>query len=375
MKVNVIIACGGVGSRTGLNFNKLLYKINGKPIIRKTLDKFINIDCISKIILAVNPNDEKIFHEITSEADSVFLCYGGQTRTESIKNAMELLEEDCDIVCIHDGARPYVTSEIIYDSINSAYSYGSGVSAYNATDTIAIADNNTITECLNRDRCYIIGTPQSFTKSEIVKAYRQIKENDNFTDDSSVYAKYIKPPTLSLGSSVNKKITFKEDLTEKAYVGVGYDTHKLVSDRKLILGGIEIPHYLGLLGHSDADVLIHAIMDALLCACGERDIGVQFPDSDNQYKDIDSSLLLSKVCMIIREKHYDINNVSAVIMCEKPKLAGYIPDMIRKLSTVMNIDYHKISISATTTEGLGFIGREEGIASQAVVSCYKIYGE
>lgn len=151
-------------------------------------------------------------------------------------------------------------------------------------------------------------------------------------------------------------------------VGIGYDVHRLVADRKLILGGMEVKHHLGLLGHSDADVLVHAIMDALLGAAGEGDIGRHFPDSDTQYRGISSLVLLCYVRDILRQKGYQINNIDAVIVAQKPKLAPYIGGMINNLARSLEINMDRINIKATTTEGLGFAGQEEGIAAQAVAT-------
>lgn len=149
-------------------------------------------------------------------------------------------------------------------------------------------------------------------------------------------------------------------------IGIGYDVHKLVDDRKLFIGGIEIPYEKGLLGHSDADVLIHAIMDSILGALALRDIGYHFPDTDNEYKDIDSKILLKRVYEIMKEKNYKIGNIDSVIACQKPKLAPYIDDMKKVIAEILNTDVENISIKATTTEKLGFIGRGEGISSEAV---------
>lgn len=149
-------------------------------------------------------------------------------------------------------------------------------------------------------------------------------------------------------------------------IGIGYDVHKLVEDRKLILGGIEIPYDKGLLGHSDADVLIHAIMDSILGALALRDIGYHFPDNDTDYKDIDSKILLNRVYEIMKSKNYKIGNIDCVVACERPKLSPYIDDMRKVIAGILNTDIENISIKATTTERLGFIGRGEGISSEAV---------
>lgn len=378
MKVNVIIPCGGSGVRCGLGFNKLFAPILGKTVIYHTISKFFNFyesDIhIEKIILPVNPQDKQTFAKTLKDFESkVVFCDGGGTRTESIANALPLAQNG-DIICIHDGARPFVNSEIIKDSLQKAQEFGSGIASFNTVDTIALTNGEYIQNVPERDNIFCLQTPQSFKTKQIIKAYSMITENDNFTDDSGVYQKYISPCHLSLGSPQNRKITYKQDLLsyENCYIGVGYDTHQLVQGRDLILGGVKIEHEKGLLGHSDADVLTHAIMDAVFGACGERDIGVHFPDTEPKYKGISSILLLKECVNIIRTKGFEIKNINAVIMCQKPKLAKIIPSMIENLANAMNISKDAINISATTTEGLGFIGREEGIATHCNCICYKI---
>lgn len=374
MKVNVILPCGGSGSRTGLKINKLLAKIGTKSVIYQTTSKFYDLECVQKIILPVQKSELDDFKiELNDFEKKVVFCNGGDTRTQSIKNALELAS-DCDVISIHDGARPFVTEQIILDSFDKAYQFGSGISGYPTTDTIAIVQNGKITSHPDRQNVYNLQTPQSFKCKEIIKAYSMIEQGESFTDDSSVYTKFISPCTISLGDSSNKKITFKEDLlnVNNCYIGVGYDTHQLVEGRDLILGGIKIEHTKGLLGHSDADVLTHAIMDSIFGACDERDIGYHFPDTDPRYKGISSIKLLKECLAIIRNKGFEIQNINAVIMCQKPKLAKIIPEICQNLAKIIQIPTDKISISATTTEGLGFVGREEGIATHCNCICYKV---
>lgn len=373
MKVNVIIPCGGSGTRCGLEFNKLLAKIGTKSVIYHTISKFYQLNEVDKIIIPVQNNDKRLFErELADFSEKIAFCTGGESRTQSVANGLKLAD-DCDIISIHDGARPFVSREIILDSFQKAIQYGSGISGYSSTDSLAMCENGEIISSLQRDKIFCLQTPQSFSKSQIIKAYDMISEGETFTDDSGIYSKYIAPCKISLGSHSNKKITFKEDLlvAENCYIGVGYDTHQLVSNRDLILGGIKIEHSKGLLGHSDADVLTHAIMDAIFGACNERDIGYHFPDSDNKYKGINSIKLLEECLSIIRNKGFEVQNISAVIMCQKPKLAKIIPDIACNLANIIGISVNKLTISATTTEGLGFVGREEGIAVHCDCICYK----
>ena len=378
MKVNVIIACGGNGTRTGLPFNKILADLNGKPVIYQTVTKFSYINEVTRIIIPASIEDTDLIKDALGTLDMfdmIVFCPNGDTRTKSIQSALTCIESDADIISIHDGARPFVTNDCIINSFETAKKCGSGISAYGAVDTIAfINEHNQICNIPDRNTIFNIQTPQSFIASKIISAYSIISDSDSFSDDSSVYTKYIGQPTVSKGDISNKKITFATDLQsfKGCFAGTGYDTHALVADRDLILGGIKIPYHLGLLGHSDADVLTHAIMDALFSCCSERDIGVHFPDNDPAFKGIDSTILLSKCLEIITRKGFSINNISCVIMCEKPKLAKLIPDIITNLTSIMSIPYDALMISATTTEGLGFIGRGEGIAVSCNCICCKI---
>jgi 2-C-methyl-D-erythritol 2,4-cyclodiphosphate synthase len=264
-------------------------------------------------------------------------------------------------VLIHDGARPYVSEEIISDSIEKVRLYGSGVSAVKETNSLKVTENGD-TYAVNRDNYYIIQTPQTFNTQKLKLAY---KLNSSATDDSEIYEKAGNKVALCKGDYANKKLTSPSDFAPSSFrIGHGFDVHQLVENRKLILGGIEIPHDKGLLGHSDADALIHAIMDALLSAVGKRDIGCLFPDNDNTFKDIDSKILLRKVMQEI--KPYTPVNISAVIMAQKPKMSPHIDQMRSALASILEIDIEDINVSATTTEKLGIVGEEKGIACSAV---------
>ena len=368
MKITTILPCAGTGSRAGFSENKLLKKINGITVFEKTYKAFAGLDLIGEIIVACSETDEKIFKEIISKHNkkTVFVR-GGGNRTQSVKNAL-LSVSNCDIVLIHDGARPFVSEEIIKNCIESVKSRGSGICAVPCTDTVYCKKDNKITETLSRESLVNIQTPQGFEFKLIKKAYLQIKDNDNFTDDAGVYLKYIGQPRLCAGDIKNIKLTYKEDFMSNEFLtGTGTDAHRFEKGGKLILGGVEIPFTHGLLGHSDADALVHAIMDALLSACGFKDIGYYFPPSDDKYKGISSLTLLKNVYGMI-SKDFAIIKVSAVICCEKPKLLNYIPLMCKNISEVLNLDINRVNVSATTFEGMGFVGRSEGILCNAVAT-------
>ncbi|MEG2084097.1 MAG: 2-C-methyl-D-erythritol 2,4-cyclodiphosphate synthase [Clostridia bacterium] len=376
--VNAIITCAGAGLRCGLGKNKILYNIGNVTLLQKTLQPFLAIDDISKIIITCNSLDYNTINSIITTLATtkpIQLCLGGDTRTLSIKNGLACLDNACKYVLIHDGARPFVTTQIIQNCIACAQKFNACAAFIPLVDSIKQIDENNNVVCTPNRKNYVnIQTPQGFEKTSLLKAYASISENDVFTDDCSVYEKYIGKIHLFEGDVCNKKITTKEDLNlfkpNNISFGIGFDTHQLVDGRKLVLGGVDVPHTKGLLGHSDADVLAHAIMDSILSACNMRDIGVYFPDTDAKFKGISSIILLKQVNSLICEKGFKINNISAVIMAQNPKLARFIPQMMQNIANALNIDVSKITISATTTEKLGLVGKEEAISSEAICSCY-----
>lgn len=365
MKVTLVLACAGKGTRVGYNINKLLVPVNGTTCLQKTLNAFKATNLIDEYIVTASYEDFSTVVGLVGATAKVVM--GGQTRTQSIKNALHFCKDG--IVLIHDGARPFVSEKIIKDCIDSVLTHGSAITAFPSRDTILSAkDNGEISSYLGKSGLYSVQTPQAFFVKDIKKAY-DLAENKTFNDDGEVYKEFIGMPYIVMGSAENVKITFPEDMAlldkKESRFGVGFDCHKLVENRKLILGGITIPHDKGLLGHSDADVLTHAIMDAILSSLSMRDIGYHFSDKDPQYKDADSMKLLSKVLKMIDEKGYAVKSVSATIMAEKPKLLNHIPTITENLSKALSLPLDKVGIGATTLEGLGFVGREEGICTHA----------
>ena len=280
MKISLILTCAGKGTRTGFSKNKILLPVGDKPCFLKALDVFIASGKIDEYVITANEVD---FDEIKSLTPSfIKIVTGGETRSASVHNALKKVTGD--IVLIHDGARPYLTEKMINDCIKTTLSFGSAIPCLPSVNTIANVDGDEITSYVGKEGLYNVQTPQGFIAEEIKNAYEQSNGISN-NDDGGIYLQYIKNPHIYIGDPQNVKLTFKEDFDKKEVrFGTGFDCHKLVEDRKLILGGITIPHDKGLLGHSDADVLTHAIMDAILSGAGLRDIGYYFPDTDIKYK-------------------------------------------------------------------------------------------
>ena len=368
MKVSLILTCAGKGERAGFGKNKLLVKVNGKTCIEKVYQTVKNCGLIDQIIVTSSPADTDEIRGLLGE--DVIIVTGAETRSGSVRNALELVTGD--IVLIHDGARPFVTKRIISDCIESVIKYGSGIVAVPSSDTVCVTEEESVTHYLGKDKIYSVQTPQGFFTEDIRSAYDKAG-SQTFNDDGSVYKKYLSNPHVVLGDRKNVKITYADDFEllntdNTCRIGVGFDCHKFELGRKLVLGGVEIPYEKGLLGHSDADVLIHAIMDATLSACSMRDIGYWFSDKDPKYKDADSMKLFDRVLQMIDEKGYKIKNISAVIMAEKPKLSSFVPSITQSIALRASLDNSDVGITCTTLEGLGFVGREEGICVQASVS-------
>lgn len=362
--VAVILAAAGSGERAKQNGNKIFADVGGAICIKKTFDAFYSTGLIGEYVVAAKPEEQGKIKTLLP--DFVKIVNGGKTRTESVKNA--LAQVTADVVLIHDAARPFVTEKIIKDCIESAKKHGSGIAATPSRDTVARCNEKSV-EYIGKNGLYIVQTPQAFRTAEIKRAYEEA-DDKTFNDDGELYLNRFGKLNFVAGDNNNIKLTYPEDFAAAAAeketrFGTGFDCHRLVKDRKLILGGVEIPHDKGLLGHSDADVLTHAVMDAILSACCMRDIGFWFPDSDEKYKDADSMKLLSKVLEIVGEKGFKPESVSAVIMAEKPKLLNFIPSITESLARALSVTPDKVGISATTLEGLGFVGREEGICVHA----------
>jgi 2-C-methyl-D-erythritol 2,4-cyclodiphosphate synthase/2-C-methyl-D-erythritol 4-phosphate cytidylyltransferase len=370
MKVSLILACAGKGERAGFDKNKLLVKFQGdKTALEITLSKFINSGKIDEYVITASAQDFDAVKSLVPTYCKVVL--GGATRTESVISALN--EVSGDIVLIHDGARPFVTDKMISDCIETANKEGGCIPVVPTKDTMVKVDNDTPTY-LGKSGIYSVQTPQGFNVNHLKNAYAHAGAHA-YNDDGEVYKNYTGTLATYAGDVDNVKLTFREDFKKENpeyRFGVGFDCHKLVENRKLILGGITIPHDKGLLGHSDADVLTHAIMDAILSASANRDIGYHFSDKDPAYKDADSMKLLERVIKMTFDLGYKVDGISASIMAEKPKLLKIIPSITENLATALNLPLDKVGISATTLEGLGFVGREEGICVYATATLVKI---
>ena len=362
LKVTAIIVAAGRGKRFGGDVPKQFLKLKGRTILETTVDRFAGSDEVDEIVVVTNEDYLDYVKELLEGCSKDFLVVpGGKERQDSVSRGLEA--STGDLVLIHDAARPFVTYEVIERVIEAAKNTGAAVPVVNPKDSIRTRDGN-----LNRDELFCIQTPQGFRRELIMEAYEKaMKEGFYGTDEGGIaeYAGY--PVTMVEGDYENFKITTREDLREmEVRTGTGFDVHKLVEGRKCILMGVEIPYELGLLGHSDADVALHALMDAMLGAAAMGDIGRLFPDTAPEYEGISSMELLKDVNARIRDEGYTISNLDVTIICQKPKVSPYIEEMTARTAEVLGIEKNQINIKGTTTERLGFTGRGEGIAAQAV---------
>lgn len=372
MKFTAVIVAAGSGNRMGSGIPKQYLKIDGEPIIVKTVRAFRVNKNVDGIFVVVN-KDYKEYCRNLLEAGGLKteIVIGGKERQDSVYAALkELKRRGTDpgrCVLIHDGARPFVTGRIIDDVAAAVAETGAAVPVVPVRDSIRRKDGN-----LNRNGLYAAQTPQGFTLDLVFEAYeRAYAEGITGTDDASLVDRLGREIRMIDGDYGNIKITTKDDLPVSLRIGTGFDAHAFAEGRKLVLGGVVIPCNRGLHGHSDADVMVHAVMDAMLGAAAMGDIGRYFPDSEETYKGISSLKLLKKTDEIIKKEGYEISNLDITLIAQKPNISEYTEEMTSNIAQVLNISKRQLNIKGTTTEKLGFIGREEGIACQA--SCILKY--
>jgi len=374
MKGIAIIVAAGKSERAGVD--KVWVRSGGKTVVERAADPFFSAGTVDEAIVVVRKERLNEARRVFSSAPlPCTVIAGGEDRTESVRLALyeakRLAGQEDAVVAIHDGARPYLTRSLIERAMTLAAERGSAVPVVPCTDSLRRRKASG-SEVLPREEVLRVQTPQCFLLDRILAAYAS---GDKATDDATLYEKAFGAVTLTDGEPQNEKITYLSDLYKDnlTRVGVGYDAHELTPDRPLILGGVTIPHDKGLLGHSDADALTHAIMDALLTAAGLPDIGHLFPPSDPKYKGANSVLLLKTVVAKLRAKGFVPENVSATVLAEKPKLAPYLTEMERTIADAAGVEPSAVKFAATTTEGLGIIGQEKGIAAHAVALIRSIH--
>jgi 2-C-methyl-D-erythritol 4-phosphate cytidylyltransferase/2-C-methyl-D-erythritol 2,4-cyclodiphosphate synthase len=387
-----IIAAGGGGSRMGGGLPKQFLALHGMPILALTVSRFLRVDALRTIVVAVPAGYREEAAGIlraflpAGDQDRLVLVNGGATRQESVRAGLMALPPETATVLVHDAARPFVTAEIIERCLRATEQGGAAITAIPVRDTLKQAGTDHLVRAtIDRSGLWQAQTPQG-ARVELLRRAYDLADQDGFqsTDEASLLEHAGIPVALVEGSERNFKITRPDDLVLAAgltreqqmlKIGHGFDAHRLVPGRSLILGGVDIPYELGLEGHSDADVLIHAFIDALLGAMGEGDIGGRFPDSDSRYNGISSLLLLADTASLLKKKKLGLGNADITVVCQRPKLAPHIPAMRENLARACTIGTDAINIKATTTEQMGYTGRGEGIAAHAVVLLNHLPGQ
>lgn len=369
----------------GLDHPKQYHHLAGVPILVHTVRKFVESPCINKIVVVV-PSD-RVDSTITLLAsyalteDTLQVIAGGKRRQDSVKAGLDSLRNDVEIVLVHDGARPLLSRDLIDRCYEAAVSHGAAIAAVPVKDTLKKSGTDTcILHTVNRENMWQAQTPQAARLALLMSAY-EAASNKDVTDEASLLELAGISVHLVEGDETNIKITRPGDLiiAEKIMrqdspslrIGHGYDAHCFAENRDLILGGVTIPFEMGLAGHSDADVLTHALCDAMLGALGTGDIGAHFPDTDQNLKNIYSIELLKQVSSLTKKQSFSLSNADITIVCQKPKLAPFIPKMEKILAEACGVEYEQINVKATTTEKMGFTGRMEGISCHAVVLLQK----
>lgn len=373
-----ILLMAGTGRRSKLEYNKVLHSVNGKPLFMYSLEKFLNIPECLNIILVINKVDlNEIMGYIKDlKTNKISTALGGSLRQDSV--LMGLQKVKSEIVLVHDAARPFVNEEDILAVYKAAKESGSATLAAKTIDTIKIKTDLGL-KTLDRTRLWNIQTPQGADSKRLENAIRLADEEGYVaTDDASLLEKYYNiDPVVVEGDVKNIKITTNEDVKYFEYlvggrkmdykIGHSHDTHKLVAGRKLILGGVKIDYHLGLEGHSDADVVYHVVSESIIGALGLGDLGMHFSDTDIKYKGMNSSFFLEEARKLMDKHGYEVNNLDVTIFVENIFMREYLQLIKVNIAKLLNTKTDKINIKATRREGLGYIGRGEGISSEAVI--------
>ncbi len=390
IETSAVIPASGLGKRLGKGQGKAFVSIAGRPLIAYTISAFQDCPAVDEIILVALADQIADLEALAKEysfTKVTAVVPGGDVRQDSVLNGISAVSPTSAIIAVHDGARPFVTPAIIASSIDAARADGAAIVAVPVIDTIKTSlDGCTVDYTPEREKLYSVQTPQTFKRDIIECAYKRACV-DGFvgTDDASLVERLGVPVRIVRGSYENIKVTTPIDiaiaeaimssrktaeLQSTPRVGHGYDIHRFALGRKLFLGGVEFPGEEGLLGHSDADVLLHAVADAILGAASAGDIGRHFPDTDPAYKDANSLMLLARAGEVVGELGWQVGNVDVTLIAERPKIAKHAPVMQENIGRALGIDPACVGVKATTAEGLGPIGEGLGIECHAVALLY-----
>ena len=383
-RVGAVVPAAGRGERFGRATPKALVPLHGRPLLQYSLDVLQSADEVEMIVVAAPSGAVDAVRSLAHTAGLskvVAVVAGGADRQASVARGLDALPQGPGLVLVHDGARPFLPPTLVRDVVAAAARDGGAVAAVPVDDTIKSGDRGWVETTLDRSRLFRIQTPQAFRRAILEEAHRAAaRDGFHGTDDAALVERMGQRVRLVPGTATNLKVTLPEDLllaealmrrtpsSVSPRVGLGFDAHRFASGRPLILGGVEIPSPRGLGGHSDADVVLHAVMDALLGAAGCGDIGQHFPPHDPAYAGANSLGLLARVLELIGARGWRAVHVDVAVLAESPLLAPHIPAMRAAIGGALGLDVDRVNVKATTMEGMGAIGRGEGIAAQAVAT-------
>lgn len=366
-----IVVAAGKGLRAGQPLPKQFADWCGKPVLRHSVEAFLACGAI-EIVIAIPEGCDEVASECLSGLDGYKLVTGGETRQQSVLRALEAIDDGShNRVLIHDAARPNLPHEVVERLLDHLDVTEGAIPTLPVVDSLAIDSKGRMAGSADRETLRRVQTPQAFRFDDILAAHRAWRGASDAGDDAQVMRAAGGEVALLQGDERLAKLTFAEDFMTQLPVvrtGMGFDVHRLVAGEELWLGGIRIAHDKGLAGHSDADVALHALTDALLGAIGDGDIGTHFPPSDPQWKGASSDRFLAHAAELVRNSGYSIANIDLTIICEEPKVGPHRSDIRSRIAELLKIDSGRVSVKATTTERLGFTGRGEGIASQAIAT-------
>ena len=361
-----IILASGQSKRFNSNKLKQYIIYKNKPLFEHSIEKALTSKLFKKIILVVN-NKKQINKKFSKK---IVIIKGGKERSDSSLIGLKYIKKfKPSNVLIHDAARPNFSLQLLKNLVKSLKKNKAVIPTVNTKDSIKYKVKKQLFN-LNRDHSFSTQTPQAFRFNDLYNL--SIKQKIKIQDEATLFIENNLKVKFIKGENSNNKITYKEDInTNKTFIGIGFDIHRLIKSKKLYLGGLKIPFHSGLKGHSDGDVIIHSIIDALLGAMRKKDIGTLFPDNKKKFKNIRSPKMLKPVIQIMDKNDFYINNVDINLICEQPKVSKYRDKIIKSLSKLLNIDSSLINLKGKTVEKLGLIGKEKAVACEVIVSIIK----
>jgi 2-C-methyl-D-erythritol 4-phosphate cytidylyltransferase/2-C-methyl-D-erythritol 2,4-cyclodiphosphate synthase len=373
-----LIVAAGSGTRLGGEVPKQYLALGGRAVLRHSIETFLRHPAISGVRVVISAEHRALYDGAVAGLAILPPVAGGASRQDSVRNGLESLADlRPDRVLIHDAARPFLTPDIVDRTLAALDDAPGAVVAVPVTDTLKRGHDGRVAGTVDRTALWRAQTPQAFRYAEILAAHRQAK-GAAMTDDAAVAEAAGLPVKLVMGADDNFKITTSDDLQRAQRLlgagapefrtGTGYDVHRFAAGDSVTICGVRIAHEQALEGHSDADVGLHALTDAILGTIGAGDLGSHFPPGDPQWRGADSARFLTHAAGLVAAKGGRIAHVDVTLICERPKIAPHRAAMIARIAAILGLDEGRVSVKATTTEGLGFTGRREGIAAQAVAT-------